>query len=38
LRVDAARTHLWQKLDRPPTTSELATAVGVSDVLGLEPS
>jgi RNA polymerase sigma-B factor len=25
LRVDAARTHLWQKLDRSPTTSELAT-------------
>jgi RNA polymerase sigma-B factor len=36
LRVDAARTHLWQKLDRSPTTSELATAIGVSDELGLE--
>ena len=36
LRVDAARTQLWQKLDRSPTTSELATAIGVSDELGLE--
>jgi RNA polymerase sigma-B factor len=36
LRVDAARTHLRQKLDRSPTTSELATAIGVSDELGLE--
>jgi RNA polymerase sigma-B factor len=36
LRVDAAHTHLWQKLDRSPTTSELATAIGVSDELVLE--
>jgi RNA polymerase sigma-B factor len=36
LQVDAARTHLWQKLDRSPTTSELATAIGVSDELILE--
>jgi RNA polymerase sigma-B factor len=36
LRVDAARTHLWQKLNCSPTTSELATAIGVSDELGLE--
>jgi RNA polymerase sigma-B factor len=36
LRVDGARTHLWQKLDRSPTTSELAMAIGVSDELGLE--
>ena len=36
LRVDAARTHLWQQLDRSPTTSELAIAIGVSDELILE--
>jgi RNA polymerase sigma-B factor len=36
LRVDTARTHLCQQLDRSPTTSELATAIGVSDELILE--
>jgi RNA polymerase sigma-B factor len=36
LQVDVARTHLWQRLDRSPTTSELATAIGVSDELILE--
>jgi hypothetical protein len=29
---------LWQKLDRSPTTSELATAIGVSDELRCAPS
>jgi RNA polymerase sigma-B factor len=36
LQVDVACTHLWQRLDRSPTTSELATAIGVSDELTLE--
>jgi RNA polymerase sigma-B factor len=36
LRVDVARIHLCQQLARSPTTSELATAIGVSDELILE--
>ncbi|MDX6692215.1 MAG: polymerase sigma-B factor [Solirubrobacteraceae bacterium] len=36
LRVDAARHRLWQKLDRSPTTSELARAMGVDDEQILE--
>jgi RNA polymerase sigma-B factor len=36
LRVDVARTHLCQQLDRSPTTSELATAIGITDELILE--
>ena len=36
LQIDSARTHLWQQLDRSPTTSELAIAIGVSNELILE--
>jgi RNA polymerase sigma-B factor len=36
LRVDAELTQFWQQLDRSPTTSELAAAIGVSDERILE--
>ena len=36
LRVDAAAARLAQRLDRPPTISELATATGASDEQVLE--
>jgi RNA polymerase sigma-B factor len=36
LRVDTARIQLCQQLDRPPTTSELGTAIGVDDERILE--